>query len=606
MNSRIPDTRVFARHVPAEKSAPLTNTTANTAVSDAEARACIGAPMQPLPTGASPLVANAALLAKFGLEQGPVSTTNAGVMRRFAGNIRAFASQLRERTVALVKQTVSVLGAVGLAARKCTTLRDLAQLHDFAKLAIGNGQPLALFGPLADVAGFVLKYPDEARKVLRFMDQVEGDAWKQKSAWMSAATSSLKSVDGAERPPRKQADIVIIGAGLSAGHTMRNLADAFASGDAKPRQITVLEKDSLAKREHAASLRNAGIVCTSMDYVFDIDEAIGPQAAQRIQDALHVSPAEADAVYRSMMQVMHNATHIIETFLRSRGVDVDVELRHGGGLDVVMDEETLTSYRSAVRLAREYGMDWEVVDKAFLKDHYGVDGDDVKGALKLNDSAQLHPGKLVKALFDYSKEKMKDVRVDYETEVLGARPDETGDGWILDTNKGEIHAKDVIDAREAFAPYRFREARFSQIHIVDVADGSGPAHLGDTNVTHGLTYMRKVSEGKFLCGSGDFPLRSASEPPRPLASVALYAASHFKQMFPDTPYNIEHMWGGVFGLNKDNIPTAGSLLKGWHVLGGAGGSGHNFTPAIGKAVADELLGRLGQSPLQPAEQFSPR
>jgi hypothetical protein len=171
---------------------------------------------------------------------------------------------------------------------------------------------------------------------------------------------------------------------------------------------------------------------------------------------------------------------------------------------------------------------------------------------------------------------------------------------------GEVHCKDVIDAREAFAPYHFRGARFSQIHIIDVGEERKPMKLGDTNVCHGLSYMRKVADGKFLCGSGDFPVRKSAEPPRPLASVALYAAAHFKKLFPDTPYNIEHMWGGVFGVNHDEIPVAGELLKGWHVVGGCGGSGLNFTPALASQVANEILGRLKQQPLQPGEQFSPR
>lgn len=559
-----------------------------------------------------------ALLKKFGLEQtaetqGAAATQGAKLPlhKRFAQNIRNFVGGLVEREKKLVQHTFSALQSFGLAALRCTSKNDIVQLHDFAKLAIENGQPLEVFSILQEVAGFIWKYPEEARNVMRFLDKAEKETFKQQSAWMNAqapegASGAAAVRDAGPKKPPQQADVVVIGSGMSAGHIVRNLADAFKNG-AQSQNVLVIEKDNKVTREHAASLRNAGIVSTAMDYIFDLDEAIGQKPIDRIAKALGISQDEAKIAYRSMHKVMAEATDVIKDFLKAKGAKFeDIELRPAGGLDIVHTKEELEKLRGLVKQARALGLDWQAVDSKVLAEHHNIRNDEIAGALEMRDSAILHPGKLVKALFDYATSSSKDINVQYDTEVLHAKPDEKGDGWILVTNQGEIHAKNVIDAREAYAPYRFREARFSQIHVLDVGEHGAPMTLGETNVCHSLTYMRKIGAGKFLVGSGDFPLRNPLETPRPMASVALYAAAHFKKLYPDTPYNIEKVWGGVFGLSTDGLPVSGELLKGWHVVGGAGGSGINLTPATSKQVVDNILGQPENGPLQPSVDFGPR
>jgi glycine/D-amino acid oxidase-like deaminating enzyme len=533
----------------------------------------------------------------------PRSATPAPTGKQLGANLLRLVRGLKERTAAVAEQTFSALQAIGLATTHAATANDLKQLHDFVKQAIAAGEPLEVLSPIQDVAWFVLKYPDEARRILKFLDGQEPDTWRQKSAWMRPAASGLSAIGPVANEPVREADVVVIGGGLSAGAAIRRFAQANQEGSGRPRSVVVLERDARASREHAASLRNAGIVCTALDYVFAIDEAVGEKPVARIAEALKISPAEAEAVFGSLTQMMGSATRRIQALLADRGVDV--ELRRTGGIDVANTPEELAAFREAAKLARELGLDWEAVDSAVLAERYGIASEKIAGGLAMNDSSQLHPGKLVKALFDEATARSKQIQIQWETELIDARPDADGHHWFLNTTQGTLRAKDVLDAREAFAPYGWRQARYSQIHQVGVGAQDGPAGLGDTNLCHSLSYMRKVSDGKFIVGSGDFPISDPARPPRPLASVALYAAANFKKVFPDTPFDIERIWGGVFGRNADDLPVSGELVRGWHVVGGYGGSGLNLAPVMAEHAANRILGSDAQV-LEAEQHFSPR
>lgn len=553
------------------------------------------------PIDTTSAVTSAELFRKVGADASHLPTAR----RRFAQNVQRLVAGVGMRTRELVEYTASLSQALGHMALECTTLDDLRQLQDFALLAIKNGQPQEVWNAFADIFGYVFKHPDEARDILRFIAKAEKQTFAQKTAWTQAATSSLQGVKGvADKAPAKKADVVIIGGGLSAGHAIRYFAKAFKEGDAKPLDVLVIERDEKSTREHAASLRNAGMVCTVLDNLTDISEAIGEAPITHIQETLKISRPEAERAYQSLMHVMGKAVDRVREFLAERRVDIEFDAK--GALDLAKSKEDMAAFRKAAELAQELGIDWRVIDAEVLAERHGIKSDGIEGALVFAGNGQVHPGKLVKALFDAAQKDGKNIRVQYETELLQARPNDAGDGWILETNRGLIHAKDVIDAREAFAPYRFREARYSQIHILDVGDDPAIEKLGATNIDSGYTYMRNPGAGKFLVGSGDVPVRHADKPPRPLGSIALYAAACFKKALPDTPYDIERVWGGVFGVNSDELPTAGELLKGWHVLGGAAGVGLSLTPAMAEQAVDHILGHAERAPFQPAEHFGPR
>jgi hypothetical protein len=179
------------------------------------------------------------LLSRFGLTQEKRPVTE----KRFAANVRKLASSLAARTEKLVKHSVSAMRAFGLAVRRCTSMHDIRQLQDFARLAIRNGQPTAVFSILQDVAGFLLKYPDEARRVMDFIAVQEKKMTAQKSMWMRPA---LVDVNALPKAPPQRADIVVIGGGISAAYMSRTFAKAQKEGDpnAAGKSLLVLEKDT--------------------------------------------------------------------------------------------------------------------------------------------------------------------------------------------------------------------------------------------------------------------------------------------------------------------------------------------------------------------------
>lgn len=539
------------------------------------------------------------LLSKIGL-----GGDFAAIRRRVSGNIRNLVQGLKDREAKLVKKSIAVLSGLGLAARKLATFNDLRQLKDFATLALHEGRPMEIFAPLVDVTTFIVKYPEEARNILRFLEKANADTWTQKTPWIEAATGPSAVPPPPDQRPLKKADVVVIGAGLSGGSVAHHFAEAFKEDRTAAREVLIIDRDKKSTREHAASLRNAGIVCTAMEYIFGIDEAIGEKPIERIQKSLNISRAEAEEAYHSMMNVMRDATGRLRKMMGEKSAETGPSL--DGGLDVAITQQDVDDFRAAAAEARRMGFKWDVVDAAYLGEHFGMSSDHIKGAIYHRDGGQVHSGKLIKALFDQALAASKKVDVQWDTELTKARPDPQGEGWILETSQGPIHAKEVIDAREGFAPFRWREARFSQIHIVDVPKDSAPMKLGETNVCHGLSYMRKIDDGKYLVGSGDFPIHDTAETPAPLASVALYSAAMFKKLFPDVPFNIERVWGGIFGLSTDGIPVTGELADGWHVIGGAGGQGLSLMPALAADTVNEILGKTDRLQFNPSEDFGPR
>jgi len=147
--------------------------------------------------------------------------------------------------------------ALGLAVRDCSSMHDVVQLQDFAKLAIKNGQPLQVFSILKDVAGFILKYPGEARQVMKFIRTQEKDTFEQKSVWMRPA---LVDMNQAPKGPPQKADVVIIGGGISAAYMSRHLPRRSAT--ARPAgKISSCSRRT--RRRSASTWRHCGTPASS-------------------------------------------------------------------------------------------------------------------------------------------------------------------------------------------------------------------------------------------------------------------------------------------------------------------------------------------------------
>jgi glycine/D-amino acid oxidase-like deaminating enzyme len=543
----------------------------------------------------------ATLLERVGLRQDVGSAA-----RQVGRNIRSFVEEVKTRERKFVRRVIDTVAALGLTAVKATTLDDLRQLWSFAQVAVAAGQGGQVFAIAKDIVSFVLTHPEEARRILGFIDQATPAIWKQKSAWMepggAAAATAARSVaeagDGKRVP---EYDVVVIGAGLSASSFVRELL-ARLDGS-RPLRILMIDRDTAEARTRAASFRNAGMICTVLDYVFGLEEAIGKQPVEEIARALKISTDEARDVYAGLTRVLQNANQRISQFLGDKNPKAGYS--QAGSIEVATSSDEMQKFRRLASEAAALGYDWNVLDRDALSGAFGITSDEVVGGIHFREWGLVHPGRFVQALFDHIQVSPQ-VQVQWQTEFTDAEPVKDGEGWLLRTSEGPLRATQVIDAREGFAPYSWREARYSQVHVLDLPRDSRPLALGKTSLNHGLSYMRRLDDTKLLVGSGDFKLGRGQAAPAPLASIALYAAACFKKLYPETPFNIERVWGGVFGISKDGLPVVGELAHGWYVIGGAGGTGLSLCPAMAEQTADVLMGRAtGRNFGWPA-LFSPR
>ncbi len=537
--------------------------------------------------------------------------------RRVGQNLRTLAGELRGRERTLVgyaARAFTTVRALAKTALTATSFDDLRQLVNLAQTAYAEHQKLApeagklasgvtaakmVLGPILDLAEFVLRHPDEALEIISFVEKQRLPAWNQPSAWMSTPLANV--ANWAQPLPRNVVDVAIIGAAASGAVVAFELASERQSG--KPLDVLILERDRDRARGRAATFRNGGMVVTVLDYVFDINETVGDRPIQRIQEALGISTEDARRAYETLMHTMRDATkRLRDLILRAGGPDVGFSVE--GTMELATSQEEVAAFRRAVAAAREVGLDWSVIDRTALAGRFGVDSPEIAGAMLMQQDGQIHPQKLVRALLKRAHSISSRVETAFATQFLSAKRD--NGVWSLETSRGTVRARNVVDAREAFAKYPWRQAHYSQVHTIKAPGGAQARELGKTNVTHKFSFERLVGDDELLMGTADVPVSNPERPPRPLVSAALYSAAIAKKIHPELRFDIQKLWGGIAAYSKSGLPSAGKLADGWYIVGDAGATGMSLIPAMGAHVAYMLSeGRAGRE-LPNADLFSPR
>jgi glycine/D-amino acid oxidase-like deaminating enzyme len=398
-------------------------------------------------------------------------------------------------------------------------------------------------------------------------------------------------VDAQVKRPLQEADVVVIGAGIGGVSVAAELA-ARAKAQGKPvPSVLILEKDQRGADRQGASFRNAGILGSdNFEYVYD------PDAVDEIAERLYLDTPDARKAHASMMAALGSGVRRAEQLQKRSGKDLAIS--KGPAAELYWRKQDTKWYEAALEHGRQHGKSWRLAGHEQLRETHGLSHKTIAGVLMYPEAAVVNPATVVDTIFEQASANPS-IQMRHGTAFLDAKQLSDGkDGWMLETSTGPIKAKTVVDAREAFAPYPFRQAVITQMHETDVPSQVKAAK--GVSLVDEYLYTRKHGNDRYLVGTGMVSLKPGEKAPAAMASTALHAAASHRKLAPKAPFPMHRVWTGVFGANKDELPSVGELARNWYVIGGAHGSGMTLTPVMAADVAASISGQKDSRTFHPS------
>ena len=180
-----------------------------------------------------------------------------------------------------------------------------------------------------------------------------------------------------------------------------------------------------------------------------------------------------------------------------------------------------------------------------------------------------------------------------------------GKGWLLATPTGTVTAERVVVATDAYGQPDPLAVAQEQVRLPYFNIATEPVDaeflrsilpqrqgIGDTRRV--LNSFRLDRGGRMIVGSVG-SLRGAGE-----ATHLAWARRILRKVFPSLgSVSFEHAWCGNIGMTGNRVPVLHELAPGILSIGGYNGRGIAPATALGRILADHLLGRLrvGELPL---------
>jgi glycine/D-amino acid oxidase-like deaminating enzyme len=302
-----------------------------------------------------------------------------------------------------------------------------------------------------------------------------------------------------------------------------------------------------------ASGRNGGFLDASLTHGLENGEARWPGEMGRLVEL-------GDENYEAL-----RAT------LDARGIDAAWE--ENGFIDVATREHELDGLAEAAELARRYGHDVELLERAQVRAR--VDSPTYLGGLltrggggALVDPARLAWGLRAAALED-------GVRIHERTKVTGLRSD--GPGVVLETEGGRVRAERVVLATNAFQPLvrsigRYVIPVYDYVLVSEPLDPARRAAIGWEG-REGLAdsgnrfhYYRLTADDRILWGGYEAVYHWANGMRPELeesAEVFNLLAHNFFETFPQLEgLRFTHRWAGAIDTSSRFCVTFGKALGG--------------------------------------------
>lgn len=414
----------------------------------------------------------------------------------------------------------------------------------------------------------------------------------------------LKQYRSRQCPPA-EADIVIIGAGLTGASAAYHLRDAATQG----RRVIVLERGSPACE---ASGRNAGNFELLPENSVGTYEGFSRERLHFLRRCypdipLEVLRVEAERQASLVLSFAVRNRERLKQIIEQEKLQCDFSPK--GWLYLAHTEREEQAICEEVALAHREQQQVEIWSRMKIRQEFGLENG-FTGRFVPGDGTY-HPAKFVYGVLELAV----NGGVELYTHIAVKRVNERDGMPVIETSEGSITAQALIVATNAFTSQLLPELGAitpaqSQISLTEFA----PDRCRGRVVTSedGPVYFNQPRAGArdgfaplLLGGGKDRPMRNPSSRRRS-AKVHLELLKLRDRYFPELsrrPFATE--WIGPIALTPDQIPAMGFLRPGVVVAAGFNGYGGSYCVAAGQAAAD--MATSGTVPdWLPEDVFSPQ
>lgn len=310
--------------------------------------------------------------------------------------------------------------------------------------------------------------------------------------------------------------------------------------------------------------------------------------------------------------VERNAPHLYNLLTLSRKLTSDIKNEIGNSFDmeekgILMLYKTTAIEQHEKELAEKsevFGLKTQILNGDEVQALEPSQKVNVLGGVLYTDDAHLHPGKLMKAL--YNDLKQKGVNFMTNTSVFSFEKQENKVTGVI-TDKGKLETDEVVLSAGSWLPQLSRKLG---VNIL-LQPGKGYS-LTFNNITQNLNYPsilvdRRVAMtpmGKDLRIGGTMEISGINNHLLVKRAEAIYNAA--KSYYPDLPVSFpetSQIWNGLRPLSPDGLPYIGRprQFRNVMVAGGHAMLGLALAAGTGKVV-EEIIGNEKTS--VPLEAFS--
>lgn len=310
--------------------------------------------------------------------------------------------------------------------------------------------------------------------------------------------------------------------------------------------------------------------------------------------------------------VERNAPHLYNLLTLSRKLTSDIKNEIGNSFDmeekgILMLYKTTAIEQHEKELAEKseiFGLKIQILNGDEVQALEPSQKVNVLGGVLYTDDAHLHPGKLMKAL--YNDLKQKGVNFMTNTSVFSFEKQENKVTGVI-TDKGKLETDEVVLSAGSWLPQLSRKLGVNLL----LQPGKGYS-LTFNNITQNLNYPsilvdRRVAMtpmGKDLRIGGTMEISGINNHLLVKRAEAIYNAA--KSYYPDLPVSFpetSQIWNGLRPLSPDGLPYIGRprQFRNVMVAGGHAMLGLALAAGTGKVV-EEIIGNEKTS--VPLEAFS--